>query len=368
MESNDKCPLCGKTVIKGDSLCEDCRNHIDNQYTTNLLDDISTDKSVADVNSHDIKETPDALETSDLKEEEEIVFRPKSRKKRSKSLIITILVGLTIITFGTFYGINTYQKNIAIEKEQAFWDSCVVVNTPLAYAKYLVDYREGIYTSEAHNRIRDLRIKEDNAWLKVKTSSDINEYYNYLTENPTSPYIGAARIKMDSLSWIKVSKDGTSEAYLSYINNVKLGHFSGIYIDLAQDEYDYLSQIKTLEGASLDSIKNQLIDLYLALSTQDKKAIEQSFASQVNFYSDTIANSAIADQISKDIKTRKLKKVNLKVSPTSISATRDGKGYIFAKLVVNKEEVNRANKKQHSTDSIKIEMNKDKKITAITVK
>lgn len=364
MESEEKCPLCGKIVTEGDSLCDDCRNHIDNQYTTNLLDKVDGENIV--VPAPDGNDTDNNKQTTN--QETNTIEVPKSKKKISKTFIFILVGCFLIIVIGVISGLIGYEKRTSVENEQAFWDSCVVVNTPLAYAKYLVTYQEGIYADEAHNRIRDLRLKEDSAWLKVKSSKDVNDYYNYLNENPNTPYIDAARLRMDSLSWIKVSKDGTAEAYLSYINNVKLGNIKGGYLELAQQEYDYLSQFKTLEGESLDSLKNQLGALYLALSVYDKDVVEDAFTTQVNFYSDTLSNTAIINHIQKDIKTRKLKKVNLQANKGSVSAIKDGKGNISVKLVVNKEEINSANKKNYSVDSTTIEINNNKKISSILTK
>lgn len=365
MESEKKCPLCGRKVTEGDSLCRDCQDHIDNQYTTNLFENPDSNNDAELIAVGNNPKTSNTVDSESLSEE---VVPPHQKKRMSKTLIFILIGCVFIIILGIISGIITKEKRSSVENEQAFWDSCVVVNTPLAYAKYLVTYQEGIYIDEAHNRIRDLRAKEDRAWLNVKKSNDVNDYYNYLNENPNTPYIDAARLRMDSLSWIKVSKDASPEAYMSYINNVKLGNIKGIYLDLAQQEYDYLSQFKTLEGESLDSLRNQLGALYLALSVYDKDALANIFETQVNFYSDTLSSTAIIDHLMKDIKTRKLKKINLQANKGSVSAIKDGKGNIVVKLLVNKEEISNSNKKHYSIDSTNIEINSNHKITSIISK
>ena len=376
-EKNEKCPLCGKPVKEGDSLCEDCRNYTDNQYATDLWEDMPAEESPLDNDDADLLEGDDLQEEDSAAEvvavaddvvEEVPEEEPKVKKKISKTLAFIIIGCLCLIAAGAIGALSVSEKRTSVENEQAFWDSCVVINTPLSYAKYLVTYQNGMFVDEAHKRIRDLRLREDSAWVAVKNSKDINDFNNYLSENPNTPYVNAVRLKMDSLSWKKVSKDGTADAYLSYIENVKLGNIAGGFLDIAQSEYDYLSQIKSLEGAALDSVKTKIASLYLALSVYDKDVLTEMLAPKVIFYSDTLKSTDIVDHITKDIKTRTLKKINLQANKSSLSATRDGKGNVSIKLLVNKEEINKADKKQYSVDSTRIEINDKNQIISITKK
>jgi hypothetical protein len=370
MSTTNECPLCGKPIDTEDKLCEECRNHVDNQYTTDFLDKNNLsdlpEKDSIDIQSEEMSEATDVLPQAEDKKEENI---PPTKKKRVSKTLAFILVGcVCIVIVGIIGSLKLLEQRKSVENEQEFWDSCVVVNTPLSYAKYLVTYQTGKYVDEAHERIRQLRIDEEAAWAKLKNSTDINDFYNYLSENPNTPYIKSARQRMDSLSWNTASNVGTADAYQAYIENVKLGNITGSYLAVAQEKYDYLSQMKTLEGTALDSIRSRVADLYLALSVFDNDVIENSLITNVNFYSDTLKSKDIVEYLKKDMKTKKLKKINYQANKNSLTAIKDNKGITFVELQINKEETNAANKKVYSVEATQLELNNENKVQSMVLK
>lgn len=370
MSTTNECPLCGKPIHTDDKLCEECRNHVDNQYTTDFLDKNNSSNLPKD-DSDDVHPETLAEASAVLPEEESKDQRnePLPKKRRVSKTLAFILVGcICLVIIGVIGSLKLLEQRQSFENEQKFWDSCVVVNTPLAYAKYLVTYQTGKYVDEAHERIRQLRMDEEKAWAKLKNSIDINDFYNYLSENPNTPYIKSARQRMDSLSWNTASDIGTADAYLSYIENVKLGNVTGSYLDTAQEKYDYLSQMKTLEGAALDSVRNQVVALYLAFSVFDNDVLENILTSEVNFYSDTLKNKEVVDYLKKDLKTKKLKKINYQANKSSLTAIKDNKGITFVELEINKEETSVANKKVYLVETTQLELNNDNKVQSIALK
>lgn len=365
MPENNKCPLCGKPKQESDKFCEECQNHIDNQYTTDLFLEKNENNQFIEKES-DIE--PVSSSPFILLNKEEKLQKPKRKKKLSKTYFFIIICCILIVVLGTLIMINVNTKRQSIEFEQKFWDSCVVVNTPLSYAKYLVTFQNGIHIDEAHKRIRDLRLSEDMAWDELKNSNDINDYYNYISNNPNTPYATSAHSRMDSLSWANATNSNTADAYLAYLDNVKLGNLTGVYSTIAQDKYDYLSQIKNIEGETLDSIRVQLESFYSALSMIDDNTIQKNIATNLNFYSNKINNTDIVSLIKKEMKDKKIKKRNYTIETSPFNAIRDNKGITFIDLILKTETINTANKKSTSTDSLKIELNKNNKIQLISPK
>ena len=361
MTTDNKCPLCGKSLQENEKLCDDCQNHIDNQYETDFFEE--TNKQNLNKEERDIR-----IETEIISINQQVaIVNPDNKKKTSKTLLFIFICCGLIIAFSLFVVIRANDQNGSVELEQQFWDSCLIVNTPFAYAKYLVSFQKGIHSDDAHRRIRNLRYEEYTTWERLRNSNEINDFYNYLSENPNTPYARSARLKMDSLSWNTTVKSNTPEAYLAYLDNVKLGNITGVYQSIAQDKYDYMSQIKLIEGKSLDSIKTLVNVFFTALSDLNQNDLQNDIAPSINIDSQFIKNSDIATFLENSFNEKKIKKLNFQIDKNSIKAIRDNKGITYIDLLVEKKLINTVNKKSSLRDTVKLELNKNNKIQAITL-
>lgn len=377
MAEKKECPLCGKLVNEDEILCDDCQNHVDNQYTTDLLnpdDELGSENQITNV-----LETPDTA-SSIHDEENKVSEKEETGKtvKKGKSLIgkVFLFVGcILVVVIGVIGSIKVMEYRKSVENENNYWNACVDENTQLAYSKYLVAFPEGRYAEEADRRILELKEAEVSAWTKLKGSSDINDYYAYLSENPASPYLEQARFLMDSLSWIAALQDDTEYAYKAYLENVKLGNLSGDHIAEAEERFSYLSQIISLEGNALDSIKSELNLFFKALSENNSMQLLRQIAPRAYYYSkkeDT--NTAIVSKIDKDFPGKNIRSIKYTPQSKSIRAKKDNKNIVFVDLSLDKEIVFNTKikkgkvteyKKQKTTDILKMEIDSERMIRLI---
>lgn len=372
MADNDenKCPLCGRQINGMGEFCEDCREIADTSYPEELLARSEQEEVIEEAN------IPEENLCQEDQSEEESQPQPESihpPKKKNKKLLIFLFVGLILLVL--VGGVGSYvflQNREAKETEIAYWEKCMDENTPLAYSKYLVQYPEGKFSSQAHTNILELREKERKEWDKLRKSRNIEALFTFLKDHPDTPYGREIRYSIDSLSWMATIKANTKEAYQAYIDNVKLGHYSGEHIDLAQQKYDYLSQLKTLEGEELGAVGKVLSDFFKALSSVDSKDIRKyTDTVLIRFYSsNNQKNESIADSIKSSLKGSKIKSISYVPVVDSLAVIKDNKETYFATIPIKTETTFTDRKKRKESHSYKlsIELNKDRLIQSIEKK
>lgn len=375
MSDSKQCPFCSKPIREDENICEECKDHMDHQYTTDFLDGNlpSQSDSEAKIETEEIVES--SLQVENEAEVEEIVVpamdaTAKKRSKISKGVLFLIFGSILLIIIGVVGALNIAHTRDSNERQEMFWMKCVEENTPLSYSKYLVRYPEGNFVEEAEKRIRASREAEVQAWEKLRKSSDINAFYAYLSENPKTPHLDQIRIIMDSLSWNTTLKDNTADAYKAYLENIDLGNIAGSHKDEAKEKYDYLSQIVVLSGASLESLKLDLNDFFKKLSENKPKDLLKKFAPKAFYYTADMSSTEIVAAITKEYSDKKIKKATYTLQPESILAKQDNKGVVFVELSVGKEIVYDIKKKKNDNlkQNLLLELNSDKLVQSIKVK
>jgi len=375
-ESDDnKCPLCGRDTKEGETFCDDCQEIANNSYPSELLahgepDDIlpidKDDDILTENLSVNVQEENDIPEPE---ENQEQTTKPKSNKK----LLIFLAIGLVLMVL--VGGIGSYvfiQNKNAEETQEAYWNRCIDENTPLAYSKYLVQYPDGKYSVQAQDKIIELRETERKEWDKLRKSSNVEALFGFLRDHPDTPYAREIRHAIDSISWIATLKINSADAYMAYIDNSKLGRYSGEYVDLAQQKYDYISQLKVVEGEELKEVNKVLTDFFKALSSTDSKDIQKATVTVLNkFYTSAHQESKlIADSVKTALKKNKIRKVSYTPQVNSAEVIQDNKGIYFITLPLTTETTftDRKKKKETSKYVLNIEMDKNKLIRSIEKK
>jgi len=381
MTDKKECPLCGKIINENEVLCDECQNHVDNQYAIELLNQDSyggeetspvgkPDKEVAQEPEITVSGIEDADTGKDMAE-------PVKRKRISIGMVFLLIGCLIIITVGVIGSLKVIEHKRSIENEDRFWNISAEENTQLSYSKYLVAFPEGRYAEDASLRIQELKDAEVNAWQKLKGSSDINDYYTYLSENPESPYLEQARFLMDSLSWLSTLQDDTEDAYKAYLENVKLGNLSGKHTEEAEERFNYLSQIINLEGKALDSVKLVLNDFFKVLSENNSMQLLKKIAPRAYYYTKDTTNINIVSLIDKEFSNTKVREIKYIPQSKSIRVKRDNQNILFVDLNVEKEityntKVKKGKvteyKKQKTIDTLKIEIDDEKRVRSIKKK
>lgn len=370
--NENKCPLCGKQRNEGEEFCENCREIADTSYPEELL---TKSEDIEDETTNKIEEI-EGEDTSTFEEEEEkqqvdstLIPEPQKRKKGKKTIIF-FFVGLFILigvgALGSYF--FTEIKN-AEETEIGYWEECLAENTPLAYSKYLVQYPEGKYSEQAYSNIIILKEKEREEWNNLRKAKDVTALILFLKEHPNTPYDREIRYSIDSLAWEASLAKNTKEAYAVYIENAQLGHYPGEYINQAQQKFNYLDQLKTIEGEELKEVQKRLSDFFKALSSVNNRDIlKLTDTVLVQFYkSSNQRNNIIADSIKASLKRDKIKSITYNLTGDSLKVIKDNQDTYFTSIPVQTTTVYTDRKKQKTNDkySLRIQLNKDKQIQSV---
>ncbi|NDV95591.1 hypothetical protein D0T84_11810 [Dysgonomonas sp. 521] len=373
MSENDsnKCPLCGKETQGEEIFCRDCQEIAQNSYAEDLLyhDNKDTATSGSDENAsgedtHQIENNDGIIPPSEGANRDTFY-------KRNKKILTFFFIGLIIFVIVGMSGAYMRMQNRNTEAtEIAFWNKCIEDNSPLGYSKYLVQYPEGKFSEEAYRKIVELRDNERKSWEKLRNSNDIDALFAFLTDHPETPYGREIRHAIDSLSWVAAQKQNTADVYLAYLENAKIGRLNGEYATPAQERYDYLSQLKTLEGKQLDEVKKLVSAFFKALSSNNSKEIQKLSMDTLNkFYeSKNYLSKNISDSLKTAYKAGRIKSVLYTPLTDSIDAILDNKGICFITLPLNKEVTyTDRKKKERSRPTLGIELY-NKKLQAVYVK
>lgn len=379
MADNDsvyKCPLCGKIMNEDEAFCSDCREIADSSYPNELL--AVSEKIEVSLESKGLgavvseEEVTEKDDVSDSEDEKKIDFNT-SPPKNNKKLIVFVLVGAVLLVL--IGGIGSYvlvQNKNAEETQDVYWNRCISENTPLSYSKYLVQYPEGKYSELAQTKMMELRASERKEWDKLRKTNNREALFTFLKDHPDTPYSRDIRQVIDSLSWIAASETNTKEAYLAYIENSKLGRYSGEHVDRAQQKYDYLNGLKAVEGDDLNKINEIIEAFFKALSSVNSKNIQKLTVPQLGeFYgSQQQKNELIADSINNSLKKNKIRRVSYLPDTKIMEAIQDNKGIYFITLpvIVETTFIDRKRKKEEKKYTVNIELNNEALIRSVDVR
>lgn len=366
--SDKNCPFCGSPVEDDHDVCPNCRDSAEKRRSDFFSEQVSFSN---DSEGDSIEDKPQPEEESiDIRTDQE---PEKPKKKISKTMIFyfSLCAVVLVLGLGTTFWVRHYQETKK-ETEITFWNECVKINTPLEYSKYLVRFPTGLYVDEARKRITEFRENERNEWESLKKGKDLNKFYSFVSQYPESPYIQEARNIMDSLSWTDAQKVNTSEAYLAYIENSNLGNISGLYLSQAQNKYNYLSTLVTLQGEQLDSIKIIVTDFFKALTDEKIKDLTSLSANEIKpyFKQESASPQVIINQRQKEVKENKIKELEYVPNVDKIKVIQDSTKVYFGDLSlnINTKYNNKKLKDKTETIPLLIELNKEKKIQSISIK
>lgn len=365
-----KCPLCGKDTVGDEIFCRDCQEIAENSYPPHFLDSsrgstLDADEQIPkEIIEEDIEKEKHLDE--EIEEKEEIEQRVEGKKN---TVLIAVIVSFLVILIALGAYIYVEGKK-ATDTEVAFWTDCVEANTPAAYADYLNRYPNGMYIQDAELHIRGLRKTEEEEWTRLKNSNNLDKYAAFLIDHPNSPYTSAIRQAMDSLSWATASSENTADAYKVYLENIQLGTITGEYQSQAQEKYDYLSTLKTLEGKELTDVRNIVSRFYQSLSSMKDKEFKKVLDSRLSvFYTmENISSDSISIVLKKQMKENKIKNVSFIPQIDSLTAIVDNKNSIFVTLPVLRQITYSDRKKEAINQHINIEMNEKYIISKIDIK
>ncbi|MFV0536297.1 MAG: hypothetical protein ACK5M3_02885 [Dysgonomonas sp.] len=361
MSENDskKCPLCGGSTTEGEAFCRDCQEIAQNSYSDEFL----IQEDVEDIQQQE-EVGPFQEELEDESDSSE--FFQKKRKKGKFYFVIGFIAILLVGCIGVYCYLQ--DKNVK-ETEVRYWNQCIDENTPQGYSKYLMQYPDGRFSEDARTKIVELREKEQKEWERLRKTNDVDALFSFLTDHPDTPYTREISNTIDSLSWLKTISDNTADSYLAYLENVKIGRLVGEYQAKAQERYDYLSQLKSVEGEELAQLKNVIDDFFKSLSSRDEKDLAKSMVPTLAKFYDTQNQSSknIIESIKSEFKKNKIRSISYTPITDSIEAIVDNKGVYFITLPVKEEKtyVDRKKKKEVSEYLLNLEMDNNKLLQTV---
>lgn len=370
------CPLCGRPMNEGEKFCSNCKEIADTAYPKELLSDANlTEDHIKEhiTKEEQIKENNLSKEKEENMEDAEEQVNSEADKKPAKSnkkSLIFLFVGIIVLII--VGGVSSYlriQNRNTEETEINYWQQCLEENTPLSFSKYLAQYPEGKYSEQAYANIFALKEEERKKWNELRKAKNTEALISFLKDHPNTPYEREIRNSIDSLTWLRATETDTKEAYLAYIENARLGHYSGEHINFAQEKYDYLNQLKPVEGEELKEVKLVLTNFFKALSTTNTKDI-QSLSDTVltQFYeSKHIDSKAIGDSIKASFKKNKIRSVSYTLLIDSLNIIKDNKEIYFIKAPVETTTTftNRKQKKESEKYNLTIQLTKEKRIQSV---
>lgn len=336
------CPLCGNLMDEQDDtlFCSQCNDSAKKRDEIVFFED---DEIVADSIFHEEGEAEG--DVSDVEESSDGV---EDRKKPNKKLffILSILV-ISIVASVVFFFMHDKKEKERDNIEMTFWFSCIEENTPQSYSKYLFEYPKGKFSIEAQQKITELRNIETRDWNNLKESVNLEDYFSFINKYPDTPYKNVIRHVMDSLSWVAAEREDTSDAYLVYLENYRLGNITGYYSAVAQKRYDYLKTIRKVEGEELLKVKDGINHYFKALSNQDYDKLSSILTTTVNnFYGErNFSSSKIIKAIQADISRNSIKTLVYTPLLESIVVQKDSTGLYFTDVKVEKKIISTNKKK-----------------------
>ncbi|MDR1090420.1 MAG: hypothetical protein LBL79_05025, partial [Prevotella sp.] len=294
------------------------------------------------------------------------VYIEKSNKKRKAFFIAAF--ALVLFIGGAGFYLYLQDKN-ARETEAGYWNRCIEENTPQGYSGYLRQYPDGRFGEDARSKIVELRGKEQKEWENLRKTNDVDALFSFLTDHPETPYTREIRHLIDSLSWLETVNGNTTDSYLAYLENVKIGRFEGEYQAKARERYDYLSRLRPVEEEELTQVKKVIAGFFKSLSDRDEKDLAKGMVPTLAKFYDAQNQSSknIMESIKSELGKNKLRSIFYTPVIDSIDVIADNKGVYFVTLPVKEEKTyaDRKKKKEISEYLLNIEINNNKRLQTV---
>ncbi len=372
-----KCLLCGNDICgtEEQNLCPACHDITEKRNSLNcLFEDVQKNNTSEDLLENEavpfVGQATGAESGNDVGEKKPVKpEKPFYRKKKTiVGFIFVILLGMVS---GGFIFMDAKNKNRYEEAELSFWYLCIEENTPLVYSQYLMLYPNGRFRNDAHTKISELRNVEREEWESVKQSSELEDFYGFIRKYPATPFRNEIYKITDSLSWLIALNENTPDAYKLYIENAELGNISGYYEGIARTRFNYLSNIRVIEGDDLEKIRDVIGVFFKTLSDADFDTLNDLMDKNVsNFYGVRQRNaSVILSSIASDMEKNNIRKLQYDPDLETLKAYQDGNGLYSMEISVLKT-IDYTNKKSTDKISEKIytELTPDLKVKSLYAK
>ncbi len=333
--SSKNCPLCGKQIEnENEKFCADCQNL--REHYDSLAQPLST---------------PNETEHNEPEEKEQVsqigVFNNSvSKKKKGRkawTAILSILI-VAILAVGAYFLVQYYYENR--QEELVCWNKALKTNTGQSYMEYINQYPDGKYLKEAQANIRNYNESVKKIWNSIKANGTEEEISSFLSKYGDTPYHSQAVNLLDSVAWANALALNTQESYKSYLDRVEKKKLVGMYKPMAEERFNYFSQMEFVGGDEWKSVEKQISRFFKNISSQSYSDLETQLAPIVaKFYS--LANVSPNDiTTSMKEESRKNEGISISILPDTeqMRVQKDNKrNYIVelsAKKILNNKKTN----------------------------
>ncbi|MFT4072829.1 MAG: hypothetical protein QM654_13020 [Dysgonamonadaceae bacterium] len=355
---NQKCPLCGKEISSDkEKFCDDC-----------LEINRKSDIFISNVYSQDKDDATKSAEEKALIQsaEDELGITQKNKRRKITWILVSITLLLSISAGGTYYW---YHQSVETQQQELnCWNEALKINTTKAYLKYIQLYPEGTYLKEAQTYIVQINQEMQKRWNSISRSGNEEELKAFITQYGDSPYKQNACLLLDSLAWADVCKINTQEAYKSYIDRTAKKQLNGVYLGLAQDKYNYFSQMEFVGGDEWKTASSKIEHFFQSISTNSLNELNNLLSPMVdNFFGTKNINSNQASaSFGSYLRSKNISSITYELNQEDIKIQKDSQGNYFVTIPVIKN-VNFTKSSLNGRQQAEYEMSLDNQMRIKTV-
>jgi|GEM_PF-3449703 len=204
---------------------------------------------------------------------DEVSQKEEQQRKKKRNITITIVV-VVILAIVCTAGVILYN----IQAENTAWDKLQSSTNLNDYEQFLAEYPHGRHHDEAQVLFKKLSA-ELTDWATVANSVDKYAVKTFLEKYPNGVCVNQAKDKLDSLSWVDACNINKPEAYAQYIADFPNGRF----LSLAQQKTTQLKAMEVTpeETSQITALITQFFD---AVANQDETNLLASVESTLSSF------------------------------------------------------------------------------------
>jgi tetratricopeptide (TPR) repeat protein len=235
---------------------------------------------------------------------DEATLKVEKKKKARKRTIVTIIILVIVIVIGV---IGYFVHGMQAENEA--WDRLQTSTNLNDYEQFLAEYPHGRHHDEAEQLYQKLST-ELTAWAAVSNTVDKYAVKAFLEKYPNGVCATQAKNRLDSLSWVDACTINKPEAYAQYITDFP----SGKYLSQAEQKTSQLKdlEVTTTESSQLYSLIGQFFD---GIANQDEESVSECVAAKMRkFLNKTNATKAHAIMFMKQMNAPDITKMSFTIN------------------------------------------------------
>lgn len=196
---------------------------------------------------------------------ESLDIKIEKKRRVHKNIVIGFVIGIIVVVLA-ISGVIVYN----IQAENAAWENLQTSTNLNDFQQYLAEYPHGRHRAEVEGLYKKLST-ELTDWATVSNSVDKYAVKTFLDKYPNGVCAVQAKSRLDSLSWVDACNINKPEAYAQYIAEFP----NGKYASIAQEKTSQLkdAQVSSDENSQITGVISQFFD---GIASQDEDKLLSS--------------------------------------------------------------------------------------------